>query len=211
MFRLLNPAFSRRLLWVLLFPLLVGFSTTNRQRITVKILAGSQLYLDGSSNVNKFSCYCTESLPTMQLDMIATPDGANFSDSKLRIATRSLDCKNKGINKDMYATLKADEFPHIGVEMTRVHIPGNTPLHEANDWIAINADVYLTIAGQRRKVVLNAKGKQMEPNIFRFVSAKTIQMTDFGIEPPTALLGLVKVRNEITIHFDFVVSPNGVM
>lgn len=28
-------------------------------------------------------------------------------------------------------------------------------------------------------------------------------MTDFNITPPTALMGLIKVKNNITINFDF--------
>jgi hypothetical protein len=29
-----------------------------------------------------------------------------------------------------------------------------------------------------------------------------IEMTDFGIHPPTAMMGLLKTRNDVTIFFD---------
>jgi hypothetical protein len=34
-------------------------------------------------------------------------------------------------------------------------------------------------------------------------------MTDFGIDPPTALLGTLKTRDEVTVYFDVTVSPLG--
>lgn len=34
-----------------------------------------------------------------------------------------------------------------------------------------------------------------------------IQMTDFNVEPPTAMLGLIRARDKITVHFDITAVP----
>jgi hypothetical protein len=38
----------------------------------------------------------------------------------------------------------------------------------------------------------------------RAMGSKAIKMTDYNVEPPTAMLGLVKAENELTVHFDLI-------
>jgi len=33
-------------------------------------------------------------------------------------------------------------------------------------------------------------------------------MSDFGIKPPTALFGMVKVRNDVEVKFDLIIVTN---
>ena len=36
-----------------------------------------------------------------------------------------------------------------------------------------------------------------------------IRMTDFGVRPPRRFGGLLRVRDQITVHFDVVPDPDG--
>ena len=40
------------------------------------------------------------------------------------------------------------------------------------------------------------------PDRFRIRAEMPVRMTDFGITPPTALFGIVKARNELTVRFE---------
>ncbi|MBN1990314.1 MAG: hypothetical protein JW783_13010, partial [Bacteroidales bacterium] len=40
--------------------------------------------------------------------------------------------------------------------------------------------------------------------------SKSIKMTDYNITPPSAMMGLIKVKNLITIQFELVVLTDGV-
>ena len=42
---------------------------------------------------------------------------------------------------------------------------------------------------------------------FSLKGSEEILLTDYGIDPPTALLGLIRTGDRITIEFDMVVSP----
>ena len=53
---------------------------------------------------------------------------------------------------------------------------------------------------------MKVMAKEMSLNTFHFVTNKAILMSDFGITPPLAALGMVKVRDEINISLDMVVS-----
>jgi hypothetical protein len=40
----------------------------------------------------------------------------------------------------------------------------------------------------------------------KFTAKKNLLLTDFGLTPPTVLLGMVKVHNEITLEIDVYLS-----
>ena len=41
----------------------------------------------------------------------------------------------------------------------------------------------------------------------RAKGSATIRMTDHGINPPRRLLGLVRVRDQLTVQFDLMLEP----
>ncbi len=172
---------------------------------TIRILPDSRLYLEGSSNVNQFVCDCEQVFPSLTFNMEggSPQNKASFLDTRLQLITKNLDCGNRGMNRDLYKTLKADEFPQIVFALRSVNpLPDFTNPGEQR----VTTEASLTIAGQSRPVDLEVKARPLGDQSFHFVSQKTIKMSDFGIEPPTALMGLIKVDDEITIHFDLKVG-----
>jgi len=43
------------------------------------------------------------------------------------------------------------------------------------------------------------------PNRFQLRGEKWLKMSSFGIIPPEAMFGMIKVNDDITFHFDLVV------
>jgi len=56
-------------------------------------------------------------------------------------------------------------------------------------------------------VRLTLQGRRLESGRMHAQGTLPIQMTDFNVEPPTAMLGLIRVRDEITVHFDITAVP----
>jgi hypothetical protein len=77
-------------------------------------------------------------------------------------------------------------------------------LEKTQHWAEAQANVQITITHISKTMPLQVKVCKIAPNKYNFVSQADILMTDFGITPPTAGLGLIKVRNKITIHLDFI-------
>jgi polyisoprenoid-binding protein YceI len=127
-----------------------------------------------------------------------------FTGTTLALKTAALDCDNSKINRDLCTALKADEFPTINIVLHEASVHGASV--NERDWTDIKATATLTITDQSRKVSLAVKGRKLSGDRFRFVSIKDIQMTDFGIQPPTALFGLIKVHDHIKINFDLIVK-----
>jgi polyisoprenoid-binding protein YceI len=62
----------------------------------------------------------------------------------------------------------------------------------------------LTVAGNTRDIQFVTNAYYLEPTRVRAIGKTTIRMTDFDVEPPTALMGLVKADHELTVSFDLV-------
>lgn len=195
------------LYFLLLLPWSMGYELPTQH---IEFHSTSSLSISGSSNVNKFACKCEQTLHPMRVDLQVQPGDqlARFTGAVLVLKTRALDCGHKGMNKDMYQTLEADQHPTIDIRLEAVRYqPGYSP-EFCSEWVTMLASADLTVAGHTNRVHLEIQGRQVGDDQYRFKSQLPIRMTDFGIEPPTALLGLVKVDNEITIHLDLTLSAN---
>jgi hypothetical protein len=45
----------------------------------------------------------------------------------------------------------------------------------------------------------------------QFSASKKIKMTEYKMEPPTAMMGTIKVGDEVTVNFDITVTPNKII
>lgn len=48
---------------------------------------------------------------------------------------------------------------------------------------------------------MNVKGKRLNDDSWQFEGTQKLLMTDYGIDPPTALMGTMRTGNEITVAF----------
>lgn len=166
------------------------------------IEADSKLYLEGSSNVMDFTCDCTKPTGNGRFSIQLSPDGYVFENSPLQIPVRELDCGNRGMNRDMYDALKAEHHPTISIKPVAVKTTNKNVLSKCDEWSDMSVDLQLNIAGVTQTVSMQVKGAHLGYQLYRFVGHKAIYLTDFGIEPPRALLGAIRVDNCVTINMD---------
>jgi polyisoprenoid-binding protein YceI len=110
------------------------------------------------------------------------------------------------MNKDLQRTLKGDEYPQIRIELAQAKQLDDEKLKELGTWATQVVEAGLTIAGVRKTIDLSVRAQQTEAGRFRFVSDKNILMTDFGLTPPRALMGTIRVNDLIRIHMDMIVE-----
>jgi hypothetical protein len=198
------------LLIVFALPVLLGTHAVVRVPVehAFVIEGDSELFIRGASNVNKFTCmcFCIEEGRTRTLRMEAAAGGRSviFQQTRLQLETSALDCGHKGMNNDLYNTLKADAHPLISIELLRASEMGQS-LSAGNGAVPIKARAAITIAGVRREVDIDVQGRQSSAGEYRFSGSRELLMTDFNIQPPRAMMGLIKVNNEISIHLDLAI------
>ncbi len=194
-------------LFLLVFLNIVAPVTSNR--ISYSIKENSSLTLMGSSNVNNFQCTTSENLSNGYIYIITEDekDYVRFTNAILKINVKSFDCANPLLNKDFYKTLNANESPTIDVELLSATPLNNSKILKSGNG-RFMADVAITLNGNSKADQLIIHWEKVSGNVYRFIGDKKLKMSDFDIETPVAALGLIKVRDEITIHFDLFIQAN---
>lgn len=205
------PGFSSLhspVLFVFMFlGMIVFFSSAHSNlRQKYRIERNSKLQLKGSSNVNTFDCDCQDYFPEEEVSFeTIPPDRIQFHNTQIRIRTKQFNCHNGKIDQDMQKALKADRYPYIEIDL--VEVSGLQPEQiQKGGWVDVDVKVKITICGTSRYRTINAQLLQKSDKQVRVKGLKELRMTDFNVDPPEAMFGLIKVDNEIAIQFDLYVS-----
>jgi len=91
--------------------------------------------------------------------------------------------------------LKSDDFPKINYVFIKAETIGN----QENE-LKVKLIGNLTIAGKTNKITVFTTINKSSTNVVLKGTHK-LKMTDYGVDPPKALLGTVKTGDEITIDF----------
>ena len=142
----------------------------------------SMLQIQGKTNVNSFQCYC------------APPNSVVGFNAESSSETQKINFK------------KAEHYPTITLSISQVLIPIQNINARWKLEGPVTTEAYLTLAGMKRKIDLLVTISQHFGNVYRFTAKKSLLLTDFGITPPTVLMGMVKVKNEIILDIDLYIS-----
>lgn len=114
--------------------------------------------------------------------------------------------KGNVMNNNTYKALKADAYPKITFKLTAPVKNIQTQISEKT----INATGNLNIAGVTRSVTMGVKVNMKTPEKLTLEGSHSINMTDYGINPPKALFGTLQTGNKVTIKFkiNLTVSSN---
>ena len=173
-------------------------------------LSESRLWIKGSSNVNQFECHADNySGEATVPEAEESPSIINASSEllllKIDIEVDSFECGKQRMNKDLQEALQAEKFPEITFiyqDATLISEP-----QDMNDGFRLRVFGLLTVAGTTKEIDFSTEAYYINQRRVRAVGETIINMTDFGVEPPTALMGLIRADEELTVNFDLVAEP----
>ena len=93
--------------------------------------------------------------------------------------------------------LKVDKFPVINFKSQQIREVKDLKVKQQ---IVVIGN--LTMAGITKAIEVDGINTILPNGGIYFEGTKEISMTDYGIDPPTALLGTLKVGNKVTIIFN---------
>ncbi len=114
-----------------------------------------------------------------------------FSKTLLTLNNIHFDCGGKGINNDFNKILKSDEYPHISLNLKEI-----SPLNTTT----VEATIAIDIAGITKTHKIPVKFQQNK-NI-AVVGNLTISMSDYNLNAPKKIFGLITVDDTIDISFE---------
>lgn len=135
---------------------------------------------------------------------VAWSDGQLASIDKLALripAEGIVSTKGRIMDNKTYDALKSEEHPNIRFQLQQA----NVQFAQGN--YDIQATGWLTVAGERKSIRLTAKAQPIAGGALTFTGAYTLKMTDYGMEPPTALMGSIKTGDEVTINYNVTLGP----
>ncbi len=160
------------------------------------LYSGYTITIQGSSNVHDW----TETATKATGDALITwnTDGSfTISQLTFKIEVATIESEHGSImDNKTYDALKAKSYPYITFKMTSLKsiVKSGTGYQ-----VKIGGD--LTIAGKTKPVEITGMAYVKENGKLLFEGSRSLKMTDFGVDPPTAMMGAMQVGDDVTIKF----------
>ncbi|MEN7547684.1 YceI family protein [Rapidithrix thailandica] len=186
------------------FAALLSVQLVHAQR-TYTFSESTKVVVTGTSTLHDWEAKVDEVSGTAKLDL--NQQTLNSIDLlSLKFASESLHSGKDAMDKNIYKALKTGKYPHIQFILKEVKEIRKTGEGKA----AVTAKGNLTIAGVTKPIHLTAQAILKQEEV-AFRGEYTIDMTQYGIEPPKAMLGTIKTGKDVVFHFDltFKTLPNG--
>jgi polyisoprenoid-binding protein YceI len=163
---------------------------------------GSLVRIEGTSSLHEWSMEGT----TLQGHVVAPPleqwqNGTASTEVSVAIPVASIKSEHAKMDRLMADALKASANPTIRYAMTSALL--------AKPGIPFTLDTKgkLTIAGVTRDVAMQVTGTRDSAGTYVFTGTTPIRMSDYGIKPPTAMLGTIRTGNDVKVTFRWAVEP----
>jgi polyisoprenoid-binding protein YceI len=165
----------------------------------------SRLWVDGTSNVRSYSCKAGEinlkaqaSAPDLGHAVVA--GGKAVITVMLKVPVEKLDCANGTMNEHMRNAMKEKEHADIEFRLE------SYDLAKSADSAAITLVGTLTIAGTAKPITMPAVAHDAGNGVLRVTGGYEFLMSQFGVKPPSLMMGLMKVRDKVNVHFDLLLK-----
>lgn len=158
------------------------------------------IVVEGTSNLHDWTASAEQANGSFKVNV---DDGriASINAVELKVDAKSLkSSKGNIMNSKIIEALKAKKNPYISFKST------GGAVSEKSGTYKITANGVLTIAGTSQNVSVDAHGKVLPNGDIEFTGAKKLKMTDYNVDPPTAMLGTMTTGNEVTLTFKVVLK-----
>jgi len=176
--------------------------------IRLRLDPGSEVTIEGTSSLHAFHCKTNKIMAYVDVDPGYTKDLTKIArpivSVKVNIVVRTLTCGNGQMDKNMYGTLDADKNPLIKYTMSGYDILDGSASPAA--FVAKTTGT-LTISGKEKVIDMKINAERLSDGKATARAEQAILMTDFGINPPSFMLGTLKVGNEVKVKFNLKAGP----
>lgn len=116
------------------------------------------------------------------------------------IPIRRFDCGTKQISKDFHKTLKSDTYPELHINFRSLKDL------TVNNNSSILGVVDITLAGTTARYTILFCVKVKNNGTTFLTGSHQVNFSDFKLEPPQKLNGLIKVQETLQVQFDLVLK-----
>ncbi len=181
-----------------LLAILSGFSEIQHEGKWI-IHSNSQLLIHGRTNVNSFTCLisCYNNVDTLAYSYDEAEKAMVFTKNRMEIPVYNFDCGNPMITKDFRLTTKAAQHPYLQIAFLS--------LDKVNKG-SINGKLEISLAGITRHVSVTFI-HQPVGDFLQLRGNHSVCFTDFGMQAPARMMGLVRVQEDLNVEFNLLIKP----
>lgn len=162
-------------------------------------MKGGSLKVDGSTNINKFSCIIANHTKSDTISIYKDPAKEVLPLSGvIKLDVQNFDCHNPVMTGDLRKTLKAKQFPQLSVRFLNLSKYPN--LNSRQD--LIKGAVAIEIAGVTKRVEVDYKIVSTGGSIINLIGSRQVNFSDFNIIPPRKIGGMIQTNNELSVVFN---------
>jgi len=195
---------NENILWavLLLFPVISAFVKAGQPDDGVSskrwvVSQNSNLSVNGSTNINTFSCVIPAYDKTDTLTIKSKNDKGIILSGSIDLSVNSFDCHNSGMTKQLQKTLNEKQFPVLHIRFLSLSsLPAMTRSPEP-----VTGVVDIEIAGVVKQFEINYQMSQDEDNVIHLLGSMDLNFTDFKLVPPRKLGGMIKTKDRLTVAF----------
>jgi polyisoprenoid-binding protein YceI len=166
-------------------------------------VTSARVVLEGTSNIHAYTA-STKDVRVTGIEIGGTPSGdvlayvlepGALKALEVAIPAASLKSDKADLDKNMHKALKVKDFAEIRFRLRALEAAGS-------GYRALGA---LTIAGVEKDVALTVQVER-KGAVLAVTGATELLMTDYGITPPKAMLGMLKTNPKVQIEIELLLA-----
>jgi polyisoprenoid-binding protein YceI len=161
---------------------------------------GVKIILEGTSNIHDWDMKSDKGTCTGVFDLSNTGSLTGMSALNFVVPAESLKSEHSGMDKNTYKALNTKKYASINFAAASASIK------PAGNAFVLTTKGMLTISGITKEVWLTANGVVNTDKSITYSGLYKLKMTDFNVEPPTAMFGTIKTGDNIVVKFNLVLK-----
>ena len=127
---------------------------------------------------------------------------------RVEIPVASLTSGERGMDEQMHEALKARTHPMITYRLESATITTRQTDRgdDSGGGLPIDTHGVLLVAGAARAIDIPMQVKRLSHDRLQISGDTSFRMTDFGIDPPTAMLGMIRTGDMVHVHWTWVLA-----
>jgi polyisoprenoid-binding protein YceI len=162
------------------------------------VIKGTSTIHDWEADVEQMNVNMKLAPARLQQDTMANPV-ESFS---ITVPVESIESGKGRMNGKIYDALKKNDHPQIEFTLKSAELMG---ANASPGSFTLNSTGMLTVAGNSKQVTFPVTATRVNVNSFRFKGSYSLNMKDYDVDPPSAMLGTIRSGEEVTIEFDIAV------
>jgi len=172
------------------------------------VLPDSKLSIDGKTNINSFTCAIAK---YSGIDTLVLHEGGKnvrpvFVKGSVGLDAATFDCGMAIMTSDFRKTIKSEIYPSIVIDFISFERSPTYKQGQENFKGILN----ISLAGKTKLFEVDCSIETQPNGLIHLKGGRKFTFADFGLTPPTRMMGTIKVQEELMVKFHLVLKldPN---